>query len=77
MNPETRMPFSDASAWDLIARQIEREPRSVRPVSLRRPAGAIGYVMKVRLEANRPRLYVRVQIRHGRLHGRSFHYSEH
>ena len=48
----------------------------VEVIELQKPAGAKGYVMKIALEEARPRLYVKLQLRHGRLIGRSFHYSE-
>lgn len=76
INPETDFPFSRESAWELVAREIERQSR-VDVVKLRHPAGATGYVMKIRLEPNRPRLYIKLELRPGRIYGRSFHYSDH
>jgi hypothetical protein len=39
--------------------------------------GATGYVMKIELEPAVPVLYVKLELRSGRILGRSFHYSKH
>ena len=67
--------FTDAGAWELIASRLE-QGHDVEDVKLRKPAGGTGYVMKIMLEKTRPLLYVKLQLRHGAILGRSFHYSE-
>lgn len=76
INPEGGLPFTDFGAWDFIATCVE-EGHEIETVVLRKPAGATGYVMKIRLEPNCPHLYVKVQLGGGKIFGRSFHYSKH
>ena len=68
--------FTDAGAWELIASKLEHG-HDVEEVKLLKPAGSTGYVMKIMLEETMPLLYVKLQLRHGTILGRSFHYSEH
>ncbi len=74
--PESGLPFTDRGAWNFVADCIE-EGHELQERFLRKPEGARGYVMHIRLEANRSLLYVKVELVGGRLWGRSFHYSEH
>ena len=67
--------FTDPGAWELIASRLEHG-QDVEAVKLLKPAGGTGYVMKIMLEDTRPLLYVKLQLRHGEILGRSFHYSE-
>lgn len=67
--------FTDASAWELIATKLEEE-HPVELVTLRKPQGAKGYVMKIEIEPDAPLLYVKLQLGSGKIIGRSFHYSE-
>lgn len=69
-------PFTDGGAWELIASKLE-DGHDVETVVLRKPAGATGYVMKIKINPNAPTLYVKVELRSGRILGRSFHYTEH
>ena len=73
-NPDGGLPFSDTGAWDLIASKIE-SGHDVEVISLAKPLGATGYVMKIALEPTAPLLYVKLELRSGRILGRSFHYS--
>lgn len=73
--PESGLPFDHPTAWNLIADRIEGG-QEIRKVTLRRPEGATAYVMKMRLVANRPLLYVKVELCFGEILGRSFHHSE-
>lgn len=75
VNPETGRHFTRSTAWEFIADCAENGC-DVEVVPLRKPAGATGYVMKIPLDANRPRLYVKVELRSGRILGRSFHESD-
>lgn len=68
--------FTGPGAWQLVASELERGHR-VEIVPLRRPEGATGYVMKIRLgSSNRPALYVKLELCRGHVFGRSFHYSD-
>lgn len=69
-------PFTNAGAWELIAAKLE-SGHDVEAVALRKPAGATGYVMKIEIDPAAPLLYVKVELRAGRILGRSFHYSRH
>ena len=69
-------PFTDSGAWDFIASKIENG-HDIEVVELRKPVGATGYVMKIELEPTVPVLYVKLELRSGRILGRSFHYSKH
>ena len=47
----------------------------IEPITLKKPPGAKGYVMKVELEPNTPKLYIKLEL--GNIvFGRSFHYSD-
>ena len=67
--------FTDTTAWELIATRLENG-HPIEKVQLHKPRGAIGYVMKIDLEPNRPQLYIKLQLGSGKIIGRSFHYSE-
>ncbi len=67
--------FTDAAAWELIATRID-DGHPIESVTLHKPQGATGYVMKIDLEDGRPQLYVKLQMGSGKIIGRSFHYSE-
>lgn len=68
--------FGEDSAWRLIADRLEQgEPLEI--VRLRQPKGVKGYVMKIDLEPDAPRLYVKLELGSRKVIGRSFHYSEH
>ncbi len=66
--------FTDASAWEFIAARIEGG-QPIEIVTVYKPGGATGYVMKIDLEPNRPQLYSKLQLGSGKIIGRSFHYS--
>ena len=65
-------PFTNAGAWELIAAKLE-SGHDIEAVALRKPAGATGYVMKIEIDPAAPLLYVKVELRAGRILGRSFH----
>ena len=67
--------FTDASAWEYIATKLENG-HPVEVIRLDKPSGAKGYVMKIDIEPDRPKLYVKLQLGSGKIIGRSFHYSE-
>lgn len=69
------MSFTGPSAWELIAVRLENgEP--METIELRNPPGAKAYVMKINLEPDRPKLYVKLRLLSGKVMGRSFHYSD-
>ena len=45
-------------------------------MELHQPKGAKGYVMLIDLGPTEPKLYVKLELRSGKIIGRSFHYSE-
>lgn len=67
--------FTDSTAWELIATRLEHG-QEVTVIDLRKPKGAKGYVMKIDLGPDVPRLYIKLQLGAGKIIGRSFHYSE-
>ena len=67
--------FTDSTAWELIATRLEHG-QAVTVINLRKPKGAKGYVMKIDLGPDVPRLYIKLQLGAGKIIGRSFHYSE-
>ena len=67
--------YTDEAAWELIATRLEGG-HPIESVALHKPQGATGYVMKIDLQPDRPRLYIKLQMGSGRIIGRSFHYSE-
>ena len=71
---ETRLGlvFTDAGAWDLIAELLEGGHPFNR-VTLRKPPGDIAYETTIKLRADLPTIYVKVQLKAGRIWGRSFH----
>ena len=67
--------FTDAAAWELIAAKLE-QGHPMEEVTLRKPPGRTGYVMKFRLAGDDRLVYVKLQLGSGTVIGRSFHYSE-
>ena len=74
-HPSSGMPFTMNGAWLFIQEKLE-EGHPLKEVVLDTPPGKKGYVMKIDLGANQPKLYVKVQLGSGSVVGRSFHYSE-
>lgn len=66
--------FTRATAWDLIASELE-SGHDIETIELRNPPGAKGYVMRIDLEPGKPQLYVKLELGSGKIIGRSFHYS--
>lgn len=75
-HPDKRRPFIAQEAWLFILKLLERgEP--VERLSLRKPPGAPGWVIKVPDRAGR-RIYIKLETTDaGYIYGRSFHYSDH
>jgi putative zinc finger/helix-turn-helix YgiT family protein len=74
VDPETGLPFLDASAWQLICRKLEESPESFREVRLRKPPGQIAFETVLTLPS-KDCVYIKVQLFQGKAHGRSFHRS--
>lgn len=66
--------FTDASAWELVASELEAG-RDVKTIVLKKPPGATAYVVLIELEPGERPLYIKVQLGAGTIIGRSFHYS--
>lgn len=67
--------FTDISAWEFVAAMLENG-HPVEVMRLDKPPGAKGYVMKIDIEPDKPKLYIKLQLGSGKIIGRSFHYSE-
>ena len=74
-NPETGLPFSDASAWELICNLLETQPEAFQELVLRKPPGKLAYATVVSLGSDAVRVYIKVELTCGRARGRSFHIS--
>lgn len=68
--------FTEETAWEFIASRLEAG-EEVEVIELKKPPGAKGYVMKIALGSDLPKLYVKLSMGSARVFGRSFHYSEH
>jgi hypothetical protein len=73
-NPESGLPFTEASAWDLLAQLLE-EGHPIQETVLDHPPGARGFVLLVDLEGSSQTLYVKLQLGASGVIGRSFHCS--
>jgi hypothetical protein len=73
-NPLSGICFTDITAWGRIA-ELAETGYPIEEIQLEQPKGEIGYVISVRLDEKQPELYIKVQLKRGRIFGRSFHYS--
>jgi hypothetical protein len=73
-NPLSGICFTDITAWGRIA-ELAKTGYPIEEMQLEQPKGEIGYVISVRLDEKQPELYIKVQLKRGRIFGRSFHYS--
>ena len=73
LSPESGLPFSNSGAWEFIAHCLD-EGWPMTEIILEKPPGQRAYVITPHLGSRR--LYIKLQLRNGRLLGRSFHYSE-
>lgn len=74
INPSVGIPFTDISAWHYIAELVEAGHK-IEQITLDQPKGETACVMSVPVGANTPHLYIKVQLKRGKIWGRSFHYS--
>jgi len=71
-DPEGRG-FTDSTAWEYVAELLEQNTE-VEVIVLDKPAGKLGYVMKV--QTPKGEIYIKLQLTPPGVKGRSFHYSE-
>ena len=72
--PETGEAFTPAGAWDFVVQKLQSgEPLEV--IEMDKPAGAKGYVMKCAGVASQI-IYIKLQLGHDNVIGRSFHLSD-
>jgi hypothetical protein len=76
-NPaDGNQPFTEAGAWELIADLLETPEQEVQTITLERPPGVTGYVMKYPLPGFGT-LYIKVHFGNGpTILCRSFHCSD-
>jgi hypothetical protein len=74
-NPETGIPFSDSSAWELICNLLDECPDIFAELRLDKPQGQIAYWTVTTLKESNVRLYIKIQLVQGKARGRSFHIS--
>lgn len=72
----TAAAFTDETAWAFIRKHLERG-EFVQVIALDKPPGRKGFVMKIDLGSDMPKLYVKLQLGSGIVWGRSFHYDQH
>jgi len=73
-NPVTGFPFSGPGAWEHIA-ELLRANHPMTEIILDNPPGQKAYVLKEKLEEDRPELYIKIHFGNGKILGRSFHYD--
>lgn len=73
-NPSSGICFTDITAWSRIA-ELAETGHPIEEIELEQPKGEVGHVICVRLDEKQPELYIKVQLKRGRIFGRSFHYS--
>ena len=73
-NPLSGICFTDITAWGRIA-ELAETGYPIEEMQLEQPKGETGYVISVKLDEKQPELYIKVQLKRGKIFGRSFHYS--
>jgi hypothetical protein len=73
-NPSSGICFTDITAWSRVA-ELAETGHAIDEIQLDQPKGETGYVITVKLEEKSPDLYIKVQLKRGKIFGRSFHYS--
>ena len=73
IHPETKETFTEDGAWQFVADLLEAGA-PLREVTLEKPPGKTGYVMKIPVKGWRP-IYIKLQLGSGQVFGRSFHHS--
>jgi hypothetical protein len=72
LDPRTGQCFTYAGAWDFILEKLKKGHR-LREKPLRKPPDGKGYVLLVRTAEGK--IYIKLQLGHQSVIGRSFHYS--
>ena len=67
--------FTDETAWTFVADRLD-QGEGVQVNVLDKPPGRRGYVMKVDVGSDVPRLYIKLELGSGRVWRRSFHYDQ-
>jgi hypothetical protein len=67
--------FTEVGAWEFVAELLEGG-HAIQEIELDNPRGKTGYVMLASGGAQRPEIYIKLQLGSGTVIGRSFHYSE-
>jgi hypothetical protein len=70
------MPFTDADAFEAIAKAFEDDTLEIKTVILRIPPGKTAYEILIPQPAGRAPIYAKVQLGSGQILARSFHYSD-
>lgn len=75
-NPEGSVDgfFADETARTFIADRLD-QGEDVQVKVLDKPPARKGYVMKIDIGSDVPRLYIKLELGSGRVWGRSFHYD--
>jgi hypothetical protein len=73
-NPTSGICFTDITAWGRIA-DLAEGGHPIDEMQLEQPKGEVGHVMRVKLDEKSPELYIKIQLKRGKIFGRSFHYS--
>lgn len=60
-DPETGFGMTAAAAWDLLACALENPNQELETLTMDKPPGAIGYVMKIPLPNAPKRLYMKFE----------------
>jgi hypothetical protein len=68
------LPFTPSGAWHFIA-DLAESGHAIEKILMEKPQGEIGYVMVKKSDDGSSDIYVKVQLKRGRIWGRSFHYS--
>ncbi len=73
-NPTSGICFTDITAWSRIA-ELAESGHPIEEIELDQPKGEAGYIIMVKLAEASSELYIKVQLKRGKIFGRSFHYS--
>jgi hypothetical protein len=74
VNPECGLCFTDISAWEFIAVNVENGCK-IQEVELRKPPNALAYELHLTGAPGCPPIYIKLRLVGNEIRGRSFHYS--
>jgi hypothetical protein len=75
VNPEVDMTFTEAGSWQFVAELLDTG-HPIQQIVLRQSRSEVAYVMLIDLKPGMPKLYIKLQLKGGKICGRSFHYSD-